>query len=160
MRKMLRAMALAMLMLGIAVPAFAQAKISEYSPEELRQAAEEIAKKYDAAYNKKDVAALLDLYARDPVFVPPGPVVEGKPALQLFYKSRFDAGATGHVTRVIDVRPVGKGAFGVAEWSVMVPGPNGAMKEIHGNLLAVYQHQVNGWKMLSLTANIIPAASN
>jgi ketosteroid isomerase-like protein len=89
--------------------------------------------------------------------VPPGrPPVEGRPALTVYYQGRFDSGATGHVTRVNEVHVLGDGGFGIGQFSVTAPGPDGAPHEAHGNTVYIYEHAPDGWKLRLVIGSVTP----
>jgi len=143
----------ALLALGLATPAVAQPAIEQ----ELRQAADMLAKGYDEAYNSKSASGMASLYAENGMLVAPGRApVEGRQALTVYYQGRFDAGATGHATKINEVHALGSGGFGVGQFSVAAPGPNGTTREVHGNVVHVYEHGSDGWKLRLVTANVIP----
>jgi uncharacterized protein (TIGR02246 family) len=138
----------ALLTIGLIAPAFAQ--------QDLRQAADAIGQQYDQNYNSKNAAGMAALYTNDATFVPPGAVVQGREALEKYYQGRFATGAGGHVTKITEVQPMGDGGYGVGQFAVSVPTPNGGRRELHGNLVVIYKHESGGWKIRLLTANIIP----
>ena len=143
----------AVLALGLTAPAVAEPA----SEQELRQAADTLAKGYDEAYNSKTASGMASLYTEDGTLVPPSRLpVQGRPALTVYYEGRFDAGATGHATKINEVHAVGDGGFGVGQFSVMAPGPNGTMHELHGNVVDIYEHARDGWKLRLVIANVIP----
>jgi uncharacterized protein (TIGR02246 family) len=124
------------------------AQAADITEPELRQAATELAHRYDANYARKNPAAMAALYAPDGVLVSPaGPIVRGRTALTAYYTKRFAAGARGHVITVAEVHVQGNGGYGIAHFSVTVPNVDGKLHEVHGTILAVYQHDPDGWHL-------------
>jgi uncharacterized protein (TIGR02246 family) len=144
---------LAALLLG-AVPAFA----AEPAEADLMQAATELARQYDANYAAKDPAAMAALYATDGVLVSPaGAIVRGRDALVAYYTKRFASGAHGHAIKVLEVHVQGDGGYGLSQFSVTVPGPNGTFHEEHGSIVAIYHHDPDGWHMRLVEPSVPPA---
>jgi uncharacterized protein (TIGR02246 family) len=115
---------------------------------ELMQAATDLARQYDSNYADKNPAAMAALYATDGVLVSPsGPLVRGREALTNYYTKRFATGAHGHAIKVLEVHVQGEGGYGLSQFSVTVPRPNGEMEQVHGTIVAVYQHDPDGWHM-------------
>ena len=132
MRRMLLAV-----MLTLAVTAGAAARAADMTEQDLLQAAIELGRQYDINYNAKNAAGMAGLYAPDGTFVSPGPVVRGTAALQAYYQSRFDAGAAGHLTKIVEVHLQGEGGYGIGQFTVSVPGSSNGRREIRGNLAIV-----------------------
>lgn len=144
---------LAVLLLG-ATPALA----AEPAESDLMQAATELARQYDANYAAKDPAAMAALYAPDGVLVSPaGPIVRGRDALLAYYTRRFASGAHGHAIKVLEVHVQGEGGYGISQFSVTVPGPNGSFHEEHGSIVAIYRHDPDGWHMRLVEPSVPPA---
>jgi uncharacterized protein (TIGR02246 family) len=115
---------------------------------ELLQAATELGRLYDSNYADKNPAAMAALYAPDGVLVSPsGPIIRGREALTAYYAKRFASGAHGHAIKIVEVHVQGNGGYGLAQFSVTVPRLNGEAREEHGSIVAVYQHDPDGWHM-------------
>jgi uncharacterized protein (TIGR02246 family) len=145
----LSVVALLTLLAGItATPALA-AGLTEA---ELMRAATDLGARYDANYAAKDSAAMAMVYADNGELVSPaGPIVRGRDAIRAYYVKRFASGARGHAIKVLEVHVQGDGGYGINQFSVTVPGPNGALHEEHGTIVTVYRHEPDGWH-LSLVA--------
>jgi uncharacterized protein (TIGR02246 family) len=127
-----------------AAPAIA----AEVTEAELMQAATELGRLYDSNYAARNPAGMASLYATDGVLVSPaGPFVRGREDLTAYYTKRFATGAHDHAIKVIEVHVQGNGGYGLAQFSVMVPRPNGETEQVHGTIAAVYQHDPDGWHM-------------
>lgn len=97
---------------------------------------------------KTEPAGMAALYASDGVLLSPsGAVVRGREALTAYYTRRFASGARGHSIKVIEVHVQGDGGYGVSQFSVMAPDANGGLHEEHGSIVAVYEHDPDGWRM-------------
>ena len=145
---------LAVLVAAAAAPTLAAGDVTE---SELMQAATELGRQYDANYNDKKPAALAALYTLDGVLLSPsGSVVRGREALATYYAERFASGARGHAIKVIEVHIQGNGGYGVAHFSVMAPRANGGLREVDGRIVAIYQHDSDGWHMRLVEASVVP----
>jgi uncharacterized protein (TIGR02246 family) len=152
MRRLLLATAIAGL-IATAVPLAARAE--SVTETELLAAAKDLSQQYDANYNAKDAAGMARLYVEDGLLVTPlGSVVKGREALKPFYQSRFETGATGHVTTISEAHVQGDGGFGIGQFQVTQPTPDGGKREIKGNLGVVYQHGSDGWHLRMVMASI------
>lgn len=147
--------AFASLLGALATPVFATDGDSNEAT--LRAAAIDLGHRYDASYAAKDPSAMAALYATDGLLVSPaGPVVRGRAALHDYYVKRFASGALGHAITVNEVHVLGNGGYSIASFSVNVPGNNGQLHKESGSLVAVYQHDTDGWH-LSLVEPSVPA---
>jgi len=145
---------LAVLVAAAAAPTLAAGDVTE---SELMQAATELGQQYDANYNDKKPAALAALYTLDGVLLSPsGSVVRGREALATYYAERFASGARGHAIKVIEVHIQGNGGYGIAHFSVMAPRANGGLREVDGRIVAIYQHDSDGWHMRLVEASVVP----
>jgi uncharacterized protein (TIGR02246 family) len=124
------------------------ARAAALTEAELMQAATALARQYDANYAAKDPAGMAALYATDGVLVSPaGPIIRGREALTAYYTKRFASGAKGHAIKVLEVHVQGNGGYGLAEFSVTVPRPNGQLREEHGRIVSVYRDDPDGWHL-------------
>jgi uncharacterized protein (TIGR02246 family) len=115
---------------------------------ELRQAAIELGRQYDANYANKNPAAMAALYAPDGLLVSPsGPIVRGREALRAYYTKRFASGARGHTIKVLEVHVQGNGGYGLIHFSVTVPTASGESHEVRGSIVTIYQRDLDGWHM-------------
>ena len=149
----------ALFLFGLAGPALAQTN-APAGEQELRQAADTLGKEYDEAYNSKSASAMASLYTENGTLIPPGKTpVAGRQALTIYYQGRFDSGVSGHLTRMVEVHPLGDGGFAIGQFSVTAPGPNGAPpRELHGNTVYILQHTPDGWKFRLIMASPLPNA--
>jgi uncharacterized protein (TIGR02246 family) len=134
------------------------ARAAEAGSPELMQAAEELGRQYDANYNSKNATGMAALYASDGILVLGGPVIRGADNLKPYYQSRFDAGASNHATKIVEVHALGQdGAYAVGQFSVVAPTPDSGKREVKGNLGIVYRHVAEGWRLAMVTASVPPA---
>jgi uncharacterized protein (TIGR02246 family) len=134
----------------------ASAGAAEVTQDQLMQAATELGQQYDTNYNSKNASGMAGLYAPDGMLVSPGPVIRGTAELEKYYKSRFDLGATGHQTKILEVHVQGEGGYGIGQFAVTVPMPDGSKRELHGNLATIYQRGADGWHFHLVMANVTP----
>jgi uncharacterized protein (TIGR02246 family) len=114
----------------------------------LMQVATELGRRYDTTYGMRNPAAMAMVYADDGVLISPaGPIVRGRKALEAYYAKRFASGARDHQIKVLEVHVMGDGGYGINAFSVMVPQEGGTMREEHGTIVAVYQHDPDAWRM-------------
>jgi uncharacterized protein (TIGR02246 family) len=124
------------------------ASAADVTEAELMQAATALAGQYDANYAAKDPAGMAALYATDGVLVSPaGPIIRGRDSLIAYYTKRFASGAKGHAIKVLEVHVQGNGGYGLSEFSVTAPRPNGEFREEHGRIVSVYRHDPDGWHL-------------
>ena len=123
---------------------------------ELMLVATDLGARYDANYAAKDSAAMAMVYADDGELVSPaGPIVRGRDAIRAYYVKRFASGARSHAIKVLEVHVQGDGGYGINQFSVTVPGPDGKLHEEHGTIVTAYRHEPDGWH-LSLVAPSVP----
>jgi uncharacterized protein (TIGR02246 family) len=155
MKRYLAAALLALSVGAMTAPTMA----SPVTEQALMKVAVDLSARYDAGYAAKDPDAMASVYAQDGVLVsPPGPIVRGRDALRAYYVKRFASGARGHAIKVLEVHVLGDGGYGITRFSVTVPGPNGALHEEHGTIVAAYRHDPDGWHM-ALVAPSVPEAA-
>lgn len=126
---------------------------------ELQLAATELSHQYDTHYAAKDPDGMASVYASDGELVSPsGPIVRGRAALKDYYVKRFASGARGHAIKVLEVHVQGDGGYGINQFSVTVPGPDGSLHEERGTIVAVYRHDPDGWHMALVEPSVPPKA--
>ncbi|WP_226503630.1 MULTISPECIES: DUF4440 domain-containing protein [Pseudomonas] len=131
-----------------ALAASSSAYAADADQTELMNAAVSLGHSYDSNYAAKNPDAMASLYASDGVLVSPsGPLVRGQKALHDYYVDRFKSGAQGHQITIKEVHVTGAGGYSIADFSVNVPGKNGTLHKESGSLVAIYQHDDNGWHL-------------
>lgn len=128
----------------LTIPAMA----SSISESDLMSAAVKLGHEYDSDYAAKDPNAMASLYAEDGILVSPkGPLVSGRKALHNYYVKRFASGAKEHSIMIKEVHVKGDGGYAIANFSVVVPDKNGNLHKESGKLVAIYQHNKQGWHL-------------
>jgi uncharacterized protein (TIGR02246 family) len=124
------------------------AQAADVTEAELLQAATTLARQYDEHYAARDPAGMASLFTSDGVLVSPaGPIIRGREALKTYYTKRFASGAKGHAIKVLEVHVQGNGGYGLSEFSVTTPQPNGELRQVHGTIVSVYQQAPDGWHL-------------
>jgi uncharacterized protein (TIGR02246 family) len=124
---------------------------------ELMRAATDLGRRYDSNYAAKDPAAMAALYEPDGVLVSPaGPIVRGRDALVAYYTKRFASGAHGHKITVREVHTQGEGGYGLLQFEVTAPAPDGSFHEEHGSIVAVYRRDGDVWHMRLVEPSVPP----
>ena len=148
--------------LGMSAAAAAQPAQTAVPPETtLQDAAVQLGHKYDSFYRAKDAAAMASLYAPNGELVSPGgKLINGRDALQEYYRQRFASGALGHKITVLEIHPLGDAGYSIANFSVSVP-TKGIPHRTHqeqGHIAAVYTHDSTGWHFALVQPSVTPAS--
>jgi uncharacterized protein (TIGR02246 family) len=156
----IRLIAIAGLVIGFAMPAFAQ-QTNTPDPQ-LRQQLEAFAKKEDEAFNNNDAAAVAALFMEDAVMVTNRGPIYGREAIEKHLEDLFKhVHFSNHIIKVDQISPHMIGttdkAWNNGEWSTTVQGQNGAPIEMKGYWSSITVHEGNTWKDQLQTFNITPA---
>lgn len=112
---------------------------------------EVLARKYDDAFNRRDAAALASLYHQEAQIVPPdGPVVQGRAAVEAFWKSELATTGFVQSSKVVEVQDFGEVALEHGEWVGKSPG--GATVEV-GKYLMAWKRSGGEWRIFRETWN-------
>ena len=147
--------ALVGLAISLALPAGAQQMKCD-GPQDVCQQIADIAKKYDEASSKQDVAGVMALFTPDAVFVieGPTPILDGRDAIEKWYAGMAKAGVFGrHDSKVEQVHVQGNTAWAVGSWSDT--GPRNENHPVHGAWGDVFVPEGGTWKIRMGTANLI-----
>lgn len=100
------------------------------------------------AFNAKDVAKILDMYAENSVFMPPNePIIRGKDALKHFYEELFTRqGAADLKMDVTEVAGHGTLAYQSGTYEMALKPAAGPVGRDRGKYLFVIRKMGNGWK--------------
>jgi ketosteroid isomerase-like protein len=99
------------------------------------------------AFNTKDVAKILDLYAENSVFMPPHePIIRGKDALKNFFTDLFQRGATNLRLDIAEVSGHGPLAYQSGTYEVDYKPATGTASRDRGKYLFVLRKMGTGWK--------------
>jgi ketosteroid isomerase-like protein len=153
----LRLVGIAGLAIVFVEPAFAQQTTKCDGPQEECQQILNDNKKYDAAFERKDTAALVAMYTPDAVIVGEGPTVSGKEAITSFYDDQFKDGPVTNVTKVDEIHIAGNMAWSIGSWSGSATGPNNTTQQYRGTWGDVEVKEGGTWKTRMLTWSIIEA---
>jgi uncharacterized protein (TIGR02246 family) len=109
----------------------------------IRQRTEAFAK----AFNDKDVAQILGIYAENCVFMPPHqPIIRGKDALKTFYDDMFKAGATNLKLEPTEVSGHGPLAYQSGTYEMDYKPAAGAATHDRGKYLFVLRRLNDTWR--------------
>ncbi len=116
---------------------------------ELRADLEAMDVRWAEGYTAGDAAAVAALYAEDATLLPPNvKKLQGRAAIQAFFKAELEMGATDLGLTTISVGGAGDIAYVVGRYTVAVPAEGGEMMRDEGKYLAIHQHQADGtWKL-------------
>src|SRR3954471_14306833 len=90
------------------------------------------------AFNAKDVAQIVGLYAENSVFMPPNqPIMRGRDALKTFYDDLLKSGATDLVLEVTEVSGHGPLAYESGTYEMNIKPASGATVHDRGKYLFV-----------------------
>ena len=100
-----------------------------------------------AAFNAKEIATTVDMYAENSVFMPPNePIIRGKDALKNFYADLFRRGATNLKMDITEVSGHGPLAYQSGTYEMEVKPQTGAPGRDRGKYLFVLRRLQIGWK--------------
>ncbi len=99
------------------------------------------------AFNDKDVAQVLAIYAENSVFMPPNqPIIRGKDALKTFYDDLLKAGATNLKLNVNEVSGHGPLAYESGTYEMDLKPANGAASHDRGKYLFLLRKTADVWR--------------
>jgi uncharacterized protein (TIGR02246 family) len=99
------------------------------------------------AFNAKDVAQVLSIYAENSNFMPPNqPVIRGRDALKTFYDELFTSGATNLKLNVTEVSGHGPLAYQSGTYEMDVKPATGPVQHDRGKYLFIARKVNNAWR--------------
>lgn len=99
------------------------------------------------AFNDKDVAQVLGLYAENSVFMPPNqPIIRGKDALKTFYDDMLKSGATNLKLNVGEVSGHGPLAYQSGTYEMDYKPASGPVTHDRGKYLFVLRRLNDSWR--------------
>ena len=132
---------LAWLAIGFAAPGLAQAEEQSTITPEVRQQIEAVVMKFDQAF-KQDAAALADLYTQNAVQVlgweSGSGAVSGQQAIEKRYANDFASGMTDHVSKLLQLYPVGDEICAIMKYSHV---------QWKGYATRIYVRDADTWKI-------------
>jgi ketosteroid isomerase-like protein len=148
------------LAISFALPTFAQ-QTNTPDPQ-LREAIVALHKKYDAAFDNGDAAALAARFTKDAVLVNETGPVYGREAIEKYYTDVFQQVHFSNHTAKTDqyspyiIGPAGNEMWAAGEWSTTLQGQNFGPVEAKGYWSAVFGREGDVWKKRWLTWNTTP----
>jgi uncharacterized protein (TIGR02246 family) len=116
------------------------------------QAIRELERKYDAAYNSRNPAAVASLYAEDArILAPDHEVINGRRAIEQYYKAEFAANPTKSETTLLEV--IGDGDFPFETGTWVNRNPDGTVG-YKGKHMVVWKRDGDSWRIFRETWNI------
>ena len=99
------------------------------------------------AFNAKDVAQVLNIYAENSKFMPPNqPVIRGKDALKTFYDELLAGGATNLKLDIAEVSGAGTLAYQAGTYEMDLAPTAGTANHDRGKYLFVARKFNNAWR--------------
>jgi len=112
---------------------------------DFRAAIEQEIARFEKAANAKDTATIANMYAQDGTLLPPGsPPIKGRANIEAYWKSFFDAGASGARLRVVEVQSAGDFAYEIGGFEANLPVPQGGIARTAGKYVVVWKRQTDG----------------
>lgn len=151
-----------MVFMMIGALAWSAAAAAAPPPEADRIALERLAAENDSAWNRKDVAAILNQYAADGTLrvSPAAKMEKGEEEIRTFFQASFARRGDGfrHVTELRNIEMIAPG-IAMADAHVRVEKANGSgwalVREFSNNSLVVREGE--SWKLHSVRAYPLPA---
>lgn len=115
------------------------------------------------AFNEKNVAEVLTLYAENSTFMPPNqPIIRGKDALKSFYDDLLKSGAGNLKLNVSEVSGFGPLAYQSGTYEMDVkPASGGAAARDRGKYLFVLRRMAGTWRYeYTMWNSDLPASGN
>jgi ketosteroid isomerase-like protein len=99
------------------------------------------------AFNQKDVAQVLTVYAENSVFMPPNqPIIRGRDALKTFYDELLASGATGLRLNASEISGHGPLAYQSGTYEMDVKSAKGTAAHDRGKYLFVMRRMADTWR--------------
>ena len=116
-------------------------------------------KRFEAAFNQGDAAGVAQCYTSDAALLPPGEArVEGRAAIQQYWKGAIDAGFRQLTLKAVEVAEGKDMAVEVGSWSIVGPDAKGVEQPASGKYLVLWHHASEGWQLHRDMWNDDPAA--
>jgi uncharacterized protein (TIGR02246 family) len=147
------------LVLGFAVPAFAQTKERSVDPQTMAQL-DGLTKQFALAIESNDPAQMTGVFATDAVYVTNKGPLHGQEEIQLYFADLFKGIHVDNHWSQVDadsVKFVGPDkVWRNGEWCNTLTLPDGKTKCVEGFWSAVEVRDGDNWKHQMLTVNLIP----
>ncbi len=101
---------------------------------------------FDHAFNSKNVAGIVALYANDAHVMPApaGDVVSGRAAIETFFAGLISAGVIDHKLTLTEAVEDGNLAYQRGKWAGAMVDEKGTRQTFGGNVHLVYRKQADG----------------
>jgi ketosteroid isomerase-like protein len=109
-------------------------------------------KKWQEAFNRNDVSAILSLYAEDGLDVLPQGQFRGLVEIRKHLEARLSSRQHDVAINDKEDHILGDSAWSAGDWSEHVPGPDGKDIAISGLWTVLWVHQGELWKIQVMTA--------
>lgn len=150
MKALIPAIALGALFAG---PAFGEDAVS---------IVQNVAQKWEKAYDARDAVAVTALYTKDAVLLPQGVdhPLSGEAAIHKYYEDAVKQPISSFSIRTTEGKMIGSDtAYGAGTWSADVPGQGGsASMHVTGTFLSVAARAGSDWRLKADTWNMMPPA--
>jgi uncharacterized protein (TIGR02246 family) len=119
--------------------------------ETAKEAIEAANQQFEAAFNKGDTTALAGLYTSDAALLPPTEArVDGRPAIELYWKGLVDAGFKELMLKTQEVTETTDGAVEFGRYTLAGPAANGAQGTIGtyaGTYAVLWRAEDGSWRL-------------
>ena len=124
-----------------------------------REAIDAANQKFEAVFDKGDAAGVAQLYAEDAVLLPPGELrVEGRPAIEAYWKGTIDAGFKEITLKAGEVFEDGGAATEVGQWTIVGPTQSSGIQRMSGKYMVVWRQIGDRWQLYRDMWNDDPVA--
>lgn len=105
-------------------------------------------KRFSAAFNGGDAAAVAAMYSSEAKVLPPnGEIVEGRQNIQAFWQNLITLGAKLQALDTVQVDARGDLAYELGKYTFVVPQAGGKSNTDQGKYLVVWKRQGKSWKL-------------
>ena len=118
--------------------------------------------RFEAAFNRGDAAAVAELYTSDAALLPPGEArVDGRPAIELYWKGGIDAGLKDLTLEAQEVTETADGAVEFGRFMLAGPAAGKATGTMAGKYAVLWRRgDGDGWRIHRDMWNDDPAGQN
>jgi uncharacterized protein (TIGR02246 family) len=124
-----------------AAPAYAQSAANEIEQANAR---------FESAFNGCDATAVAALYRADATLLPPdGDIVEGRDAIQAYWRDVIESGAQNLSLRSVRLDTFDNGAVAreIGRFSLEAPGPQNEASRIEGKYVVLWRKNGSDWQL-------------
>lgn len=134
---------------GLAMAGACAARPSQEFGRDDAETVRKVVQEFAAAYNKKDIPGLLELFSNTATLLPPNSsAIRGHDSIKGFYDIRlFEQGATDLDLQVTDVAGSGSLAYATSTYTVRVVPKNGPESRDRGKTIWIFRNLANRWRV-------------